>query len=155
MDLTQVIETYKGKLAQDPRDAALFILKELQDGESARILNRRYVALFVLNEGGEAYDPTNQRLYEIDPEVVQLDFEPQLGQLVLFQKKGKVVDQRATDLEKQGKLPYVQDLEVVGTGLRLEAHIYNPEIPATREMQKIFADGITEAESLKAAAKTL
>jgi hypothetical protein len=126
MVLTEIINTYKTKSAQNSQDARDFILPQFF-GDSVRILNRRYVGLFMCGDDGTGYDAINNRLYEVDPEVQSSDFIPENGQFVLFQKKVKVSDVRSASLKEQGMKPFVQQLQVVGSDEVLDSHIYEPE----------------------------
>ena len=156
MDLDEVIETYKHKATEDPKDAALFILKEMQDGESAHVLSRRYLALVVIGKGDIAgYDPIADRLYDIDPHNDQLDFEPELGSLVLFERKGKKGGIAANGLQELGLAPFVQKLKVVGKSeLEMDAHMYDPkQLRGGERINQFYSDQVMQAKSLQLESK--
>ena len=150
MKLTEVIDTYKGKLATDRADATMFILHEMQTGDGQMVLNKRYVLLFGLGDEGDAYDTMQGEIYNVDPEIGQPDFEILKGEATLFKRDGKVVDNRNTDLAADGKKGFVQRLESLD-GLKVGAHIFDPELPLFSDLKTSldYAGVIAAAETMK------
>ena len=134
MELTELIDTYCRKLATDRRDATMFVLHEMQEGPSQRVLNRRYVLLFGLGEEGDAYDPVKGEIYAVDPEMNQLNFEIRQEEATLFRRDGKVQDERCTGLVAAGKKSFVQGLESL-YGLKMRAHIFDPELQLAADLK--------------------
>ncbi|TKJ17910.1 hypothetical protein CEE44_05310 [Candidatus Woesearchaeota archaeon B3_Woes] len=136
MDLSDIIETYQGKLSESQDEATRFILGQMQ-GEKAHVFSRRFLGLFMCGEDGDGYDPINNKLYQVDPDIESLDFKPQNGQFILFEKKGKYAGPDTANLSEQDKLNFVQNLQVVGTEEVLQAHIYDPEQVIGKELMQV------------------
>ncbi len=121
-ELSEIIETYKKKQAEDPGNAVSFMLGEFQ-GPLARVLDRRYVGLFMLDGYELGYDPVNRRIYHVDPDETSEMFDPVMGQYILFQKKGKHMGPETSGLADEGKRPYIQRLQIVGAEEIVDAHV--------------------------------
>lgn len=124
MGLNEIIENYLNEKSINEESAIVSILKEF-NGESSRVLNRRYLAIFMLGEQGDGYDPVNETFYQVDPEVKMLDLEPEDGQFILFQKKGVHSGGDTYSLKEEGKRPFIQRLQIVGTEEIIDAHVYD------------------------------
>ena len=143
MGLNTIIYNYLTTKQINKEEARLFILKEFK-GEFSRVLNRRYLPILMVGEDGDGYDLINESFYHIDPEVEKLDFEPEDGDFILFQKKGQHFDSETRLLKKEGKLPRIQKLQIVGTEEILEAHIYDEK--STDDLTTIYENSIRQAK---------
>ena len=128
MQLTEIINTYQTKLAENPENARNFILSQFF-GDRARVLNRRYIGLFMCEGDGTGYDAINHLLYEVDPELQSIDFVPENREFVLFQKQCKI-----NDPQEQGMKQFVQQLQVVGSDEVLDSHIYEPDNQIAKDL---------------------
>lgn len=146
MGLSDIIDNYLTENLTNKEGATLFILKEF-NGESSRVLNRRYLPLFMVGREGDGYNPINELFYQVDPEVEKLDFEPEDGQFILFQKKGRHADSDTYSLKDEGKLPAIQKLQIVGTEEILDAHTYDEK--STMDLTSIYKNSIEQAKRMK------
>ena len=135
----EIIAEYIEMKEQSIEEADSYILKELRKKDVH--LNRKYLGL-VMNQERMGYDQIHNILYDVDPEVDNLDFEPGEGDFVLFVKKGKHLDTDTKNLREEGKLGYIQLLQPIGTDYELEAHIYDPENEITQELIREYTDNL-------------
>jgi len=157
MNLTEVIDTYRGKITADRGNATLFMLREMQIGDSHRDLRRRYVLLFGLGVDNptDAYDSIQGEIYDVDPEGDQPDFKVPLGEAVLFRKERKVLDARRAALVFYYKKDFVQRLESLD-GLKMDAHIFDPAFELAGGLKTLpdYAGVIAAAETMKLQARS-